>query len=95
VEVLLLKVGLPFKADVPVTLIKTPVPSTFQQPFQEVQRIEKHQQQFRLLPEVNAFVVNQRSVLPQGRVPKDNKRPQAETHIIPIEKMPDYDNHPG
>jgi hypothetical protein len=33
--------------------------------------------------------------MPEGGIAQDNKWPEAESHIIPIEKMPEYDYHPG
>jgi hypothetical protein len=88
-----LKVGLPLKADIAIPGIKIPVPQALEHPFQKIKKVEKHQEQFCLLPQVDALVVYQGAIVFEGRAAKDNKGPEAKPHVVPVEKMSDNYDH--
>jgi hypothetical protein len=93
VKVVFLHISLPLKTDTPVPRIKIPVPGTLKHPFQKIKKVKEHQEQFRLLPEVDAFVVDQGVILPEGSIPEDDEGPKAKPHIIPVKKMSDNNDH--
>ena len=59
VEVKLVLIGFPFEADVSVSLFRLPVNDYFCKEFSQVNEEEENPEQFQLLPQVNALMVEQ------------------------------------
>jgi hypothetical protein len=88
-----MQIGLPFKADIAIRPVEIQIIKAFEEPLEKVDQVKKDQEEFRLLPQVDALVVDQCLILLEGFVPKDDKRPKTQAHIAAIEQISEYQNH--
>ena len=80
-------IGLTLKADVLVRSVTVQIQQHTQQPFRNVKNIKRQNQQFALLAQMDALMVDENLIGLQGILLQDDERPKGKAYIIFIEDM--------